>query len=151
MPGPDRIDAAVQAKPSMLSFPCHGADIVAESRSRSTCPRSPGPGASSPCCDLTRALLQATDHFLAADTAIIGRHVDTNVVFYLPCGPGLLLCSPIYCRTPENKYFTYAQARTWDQRRHGEAGPITIVGAYRRNAQSTTVPDRRPEFLIACC
>src|SRR5215813_5236372 len=65
------------------------------------------------CCDLTRALLQATDHFLSSDTAIIGRHVDSNEVFYLPCGPGLLLCSPIYCRTPENKYFTYSRARTW--------------------------------------
>jgi hypothetical protein len=64
-------------------------------------------------CDLTRALLQATDHFLGAGTAIIAKHVETNEVCYLPCGPGLLLCSPIYCRTPQNKYFTYARARTW--------------------------------------
>jgi hypothetical protein len=34
-------------------------------------------------------------------------------VFYLPCGPGLLLCAPIYCRTPEAKYFAYSRARTW--------------------------------------
>jgi len=64
-------------------------------------------------CDLARALLQATDHFLAADTAIIAKHVDANEVFYLPCGSGLLLCSPIYCRTPEDKYFVYSRARTW--------------------------------------
>ena len=66
------------------------------------------PGNSS---DLTRALLQAADHFLSSDAAVIGKHVDAGEVFYLPCGPGRLLCSPIYCRP--DICLTYSRARTW--------------------------------------
>ena len=74
-------------------------------------------------------MLQAADHFLSSDTAIIARPVDTNAVFYPPCGPGLLLCAPIYCRTPENKYFTYSHARTWISDAMVKRGQLPLAAA----------------------
>jgi hypothetical protein len=65
-----------------------------------------------PSTDLHDALRQAHHAYFQVDAETVTRHIDNHTSFYLPCGPGLLICEGL--RAATSKYFfVYERPRTW--------------------------------------
>jgi hypothetical protein len=58
-------------------------------------------------------LHQAHHALFAADATTIHQHVEDHSTFYLPAGPGLLICEGLRADTQSGHRFVFARARTW--------------------------------------
>jgi hypothetical protein len=67
----------------------------------------------SPGADIGAALQQAHTAFLAADMQTIVAHLRAQTTFYLPAGPGILLCKAIRGVDPRGRVAVFARANTW--------------------------------------
>jgi hypothetical protein len=65
-----------------------------------------------PGADLHAVLRQAHRAYFEADAEIVTKHIDAKASFYLPCGPGLLICEGLRAAT-SRWFFVYARPRTW--------------------------------------
>jgi hypothetical protein len=66
-----------------------------------------------PNVDLRSAVFMAANSFLAANADAVRPQIGTDTSVYLPAGPGAFAATVIGARTPDNRHYIYARARTW--------------------------------------
>jgi hypothetical protein len=76
--------------------------------------------------DIRQALHEAHHALFQADAGLICKHVDDHSTFYLPCGPGLLICEGIRADTQSGHRFVFARARTWISTQMAHASQVPI-------------------------
>jgi hypothetical protein len=89
--------------------------------------------------DIRAALHQAHHALFAADAALVSKHVDDNSTFYLPCGPGLLICEALRADTQSGHRFVFARARTWISTDMAGASQVAIPPASAGHPSQLTV------------